>query len=76
MGSKELGNKGYNYLEILKYYYGNNINIAKAEVEADSSYSYTKELKEGDYSKDVYKLQNTLNYIRGSYPGDNVKIKM
>lgn len=68
-GSKELGDKGYNYLEILKYYYGNNINIAKAEVEAESSYSYTKELKEGDCSKDVYKLQNTLNYIRGSYPG-------
>lgn len=68
-GSKELGDKGYNYLEILKYYYGNNINIAQAEVIQESPYSYTKELKEGDCSRDVYKLQNTLNYIRGSYPG-------
>ena len=68
-GSKNLGDKGYNYLEILKYYYGNNINIAQAEVVQESPYSYTKELKEGDCSKDVYKLQNTLNYIRGSYPG-------
>ena len=68
-GSKDLGDKGYNYLEILKYYYGNNINIAQAEVGWESPYSYTKELKEGDCSKDVYKLQNTLNYIRGSYPG-------
>ena len=68
-GSKDLGDKGYNYLEILKYYYGNNINIAQAEVVQESPYSYTKELKEGDCSKDVYKLQNTLNYIRGSYPG-------
>ena len=68
-GSKDLGDKGYNYLEILKYYYGNNINIAQTEVVQESPYSYTKELKEGDCSKDVYKLQNTLNYIRGSYPG-------
>lgn len=68
-GSKDLGDKGYNYLEILKYYYGNNINIAQAEVGWESPYSYTKELKEGDCSRDVYKLQNTLNYIRGSYPG-------
>lgn len=68
-GSKDLGDKGYNYLEILKYYYGNNINIAQAEVIQESPYSYTKKLKEGDCSRDVYKLQNTLNYIRGSYPG-------
>ena len=26
-------------------------------------------MKEGDCNRDVYKLQNTLNYIRGSYPG-------
>ncbi len=68
-GSKELGDKGYNYFEILKYYYGDKINIAKAEVIQGSPYSYTKDLKEGDCSKDVYKLQNTLNYIRSSYPG-------
>ena len=68
-GSKELGDKGYNYLEILKYYYGNNINIAKATVEDEYPYTFKNNLKKGDCSKDVYILQNTLNYIRSSYPG-------
>lgn len=68
-GSKELGNQGYNYLQILKYYYGNNININVAQVVQESPYSFTESLKEGDCSKDVYILQNTLNYIHSSYPG-------
>lgn len=68
-GSKELGDRGYNYLEILKYYYGNNININEAEVTQSYPYSFTNPLQKGDCSLDVYRLQNTLNYIRGSYPG-------
>ena len=68
-GSKDLGDKGYNSLEILKYYYGDNINIYEAEITQSYPYSFTKTLKEGDCSNDVYILQNTLNYIRGSYPG-------
>lgn len=68
-GSKELGDKGYDALQILKYYYGNNINIYEAETIGEYPYSFTKTLKEGDCSNDVYVLQNVLNYIRGSYPG-------
>lgn len=68
-GSKELGDRGYNYMQILKYYYGNGIDIYEAEVTQTYPYSFTDTLKEGDCSKDVYTLQNTLNYIRGSYPG-------
>ena len=68
-GSKELGDKGYDALQILKYYYGNNINIYEAETVGEYPYSFTKTLKEGDCSNDVYILQNVLNYIRGSYPG-------
>lgn len=68
-GSKELGDKGYNYLEILKYYYGNNINIAEGTVTDEYPYTFTTNLKKGDCSKNVYILQNTLNYIRNSYPG-------
>lgn len=68
-GSKNLGDKGYNALRILQYYYGNNINIYEAEVIEDYPYSFTTNLKEGDCSNDVYILQNALNYIRGSYPG-------
>lgn len=68
-GSKELGDKGYQSLEILRYYYGNSINLYEALTEGDYPYSFTTTLKEGDCSRDVYVLQNVLNYIRGSYPG-------
>lgn len=68
-GSKDLGDKGYNYLEILRYYYGDNINIYEAETTQEYPYSFTTPLKEGDCGMDVYTLQNTLNYIRSSYPG-------
>lgn len=68
-GSKELGDKGYQALEILKYYYGNSINLYEAILEGEYPYSFTTTLKEGDCSRDVYILQNVLNYIRGSYPG-------
>ena len=44
---KELGDKGYNYLEILKYYYGNNINIAEGTVTDEYPYAFTTNLKKG-----------------------------
>lgn len=68
-GSKELGDKGYNSIEILKYYYGDNINIYNAELAKTYPYSFTSTLKENDCNNDVYTLQNVLNYIRGSFPG-------
>ena len=68
-GSKELGDRGYQDIEILRYYYGNGIHLAEAEVTQESPYSFTTTLKEGDCSFDIYRLQNMLNYIRGSYPG-------
>ncbi len=68
-GSKELGDKGYKALQILKNYYGNDVNIYTATVTDTYPYSFTETLKEGDCSLDVYILQNSLNYIHGSYPG-------
>lgn len=68
-GSKELGDRGYQALEILRYYYGNSINIYEALTEGDYPYSFTTTLKEGNCNRDVYVLQNVLNYIRGSYLG-------
>ncbi len=68
-GSKELGDKGYSALQILRYYYGNNVNIYSAQTTQSYPYSFTSTLKQGDCSIDVYVLQNSLNYIRGSYPG-------
>lgn len=68
-GSKTLGDQGYSALQILRYYYGNNVNIYEAEVTQSYPYSFQETLKQGDCNQDVYILQNTLNYIRGSYPG-------
>ncbi len=68
-GSKDLGDRGYSALEILKYYYGNEVNIYEAKTTQSYPYSFTDTLEEGDCGRDVYILQNTLNYIRGSYPG-------
>ena len=68
-GSKNLGDEGYSSIEILRHYYGNNINIYAAPVSQNYPYSFKTALKQGDCSNDVYILQNVLNYIRGSYPG-------
>ena len=68
-GSKDLGDKGYTALEILRYYYGNDINIYEAKITDTYPYSFSNTLKENDCSIDIYVLQNSLNYIRGSYPG-------
>lgn len=68
-GSKNLADKGYESLRILRYYYGNNINIFEAELTGKYPYSFTLALRKGDCSRDVYTLQNMLNYIRSSYPG-------
>ena len=54
---------------LLRYYYGNDINIYEAQTTENYPYSFTRTLKIGDCSEDVYLLQNALNYIRGSYPG-------
>ncbi|MFV0393313.1 MAG: peptidoglycan-binding protein [Coprobacillaceae bacterium] len=69
-GSKDLGDKGYMALDILKYYYTNNIIIAEAE-EIDglpTSYpGYSMAL--GDCGEPIQKIQNELNVINGSYSG-------
>lgn len=67
-GSKDLGDKGYTSLEILKHYYGN-VNLYEAKTTQEYPYSFTTSLKEGDCNDNVYMLQNVLNYIRSSYPG-------
>ncbi len=68
-GSKRLGDQGYSALDILRYYYGKNTNIYEAKATTSYPYSFTNNLEKGDCGSDVYVLQNTLNYIRGSYPG-------
>lgn len=68
-GSKYLGDRGYDALEILRYYYGNEIDLYDATVVSEYPSSFPGVLDIDSCSQDVYLIQNQLNYIRGSYPG-------
>ena len=68
-GSYELGKQGYSYDKILKYYYGNNINLLQADEAFGYPASYPgNNLKLGSCGEEVQKVQNQLNYIHNSYP--------
>lgn len=68
-GSKTLADQGYDSLGIVKYYYGNNIELATAELVTDLPTSFPGyNLSEGACGEEVQLLQNALNKIRGSYP--------
>ncbi len=68
-GTVPLANQGYTPYEILRYYYGNDINIVSdARIQSiEESYPGTP-LKIGDSGNDVTILQNELNRISGNYP--------
>lgn len=68
-GSKSLGDKGYNSLQIVRYYYGNSIVLKTAELVDNLPTSFPGyNLSEGACGEEVRQLQNALNKIRGSYP--------
>ena len=68
-GSKSLGDQGYNYEDILRYFYGDNIVFAEAQIVSGVPISFpgtTLEVgSEGNY---VRTIQNQLNAISRSYP--------
>lgn len=68
-GSKYLGDEGYSAIEIIRYYYGNDMYIATAEriSGVPSSFpGYT--LSEGSSGDKVLQLQQQLNRIGENYP--------
>lgn len=68
-GSKSLGDRGYNALSILRYYYGNNINLDTAPLKENFPTSFPGyNLNLTSCGEEVRKLQNELNIIRSSYP--------
>lgn len=68
-GSKSLGDQGYNSLQIVRYYYGNTIELVTAEIVPGLPTSFPGyNLTEGACGEEVQLLQNALNKIRGSYP--------
>jgi peptidoglycan hydrolase-like protein with peptidoglycan-binding domain len=69
-GSVDLAGQGYTALEILKYYYGENISIVKgAPVRSESTLTYPGEpIKLGDSSILVLVHQLGINRIARNYP--------
>ena len=68
-GSKELGDQGYSPIEILRYFYGNDMYINTAEEISGIPASwpgYT--LEEGSSGAKVRQMQEQLNVIAGDYP--------
>ena len=68
-GSKDLGDQGYNYEDILKYFYGDNIVFANAQIVSGVPVSYPgTSLQVGSGGSYVRTIQNQLNAISNSYP--------
>ena len=68
-GSKELGDQGYSPIEILRYFYGDDMYINTAEEISGIPASwpgYT--LEEGSSGAKVRQMQEQLNVIAGAYP--------
>ena len=68
-GSKELGDQGYSPIEILRYFYGDDMYINSAEEISGIPASwpgYT--LEEGSSGEKVRQMQEQLNVIAGTYP--------
>lgn len=68
-GSAELAEQGYTAIQILRYYYGNDIFIDNAEKVSGVPVSFPGEsLSVGSSGNDVRTIQNQLNAISNNYP--------
>ena len=68
-GSEELAKQGYNYLQILRSYYGDNIELVTNAPVRDIAQSYPGfPLRRGMSGPEVTVLQVMLNRIRQNYP--------
>lgn len=68
-GSKSLGDQGYSPIEILRYFYGNDMYINVAEEISGIPSSWPGyDLNIGATGEKVRQLQEQLNVIAGAYP--------
>lgn len=68
-GSKFLGDEGYSAIEIIRYYYGNDMYINSADVISGVPSSFPGyNLSIGASGEKVRQLQQQLNRIAGNYP--------
>lgn len=69
-GSVELANDGEDYLDILKNYYGSDIEVVTdVPIESISGTAPVVPLRFGDTGRDVENIQLRLNRISANYPG-------
>lgn len=68
-GTQSLAQQGYNYRQILAYYYGNNLNLITTNhiQEIKQSYPGTP-IRNGSSGIDVVQIQKQLNAIAVNYP--------
>ena len=68
-GSKDLGDQGKSYEEILRYFYGDNLTLDQANVVSGVPVSFPGfTLQVGSNNSYVRTIQNQLNAISNSYP--------
>lgn len=68
-GSVDLANQGYDALDILKYYYGDDIEIIKEPLAGGITGTYPgSPLELGDAGIDVLRMQHSLSNISERYP--------
>ena len=68
-GSKNLGERGYNFIEILRYYYGNDMYVNEADEIAGIPASWPREdLALGSRGEKVRQMQSQLARISRAYP--------
>jgi peptidoglycan hydrolase-like protein with peptidoglycan-binding domain len=68
-GSVDLANQGYTAIEILRYYYGNDVNIAPYSIAEEIVGTYPgTPLALGESGITVFRMQHSLNRISRNYP--------
>lgn len=67
-GTVELADAGYSPEEILKYYYGENIEIITNAIQTDVQQTFPGAMSLGDSSLSVIRMQYHLERIRLNYP--------
>ena len=67
-GSKELGERGYSAIQILRQYYGYDILLKEAKKVEGVPLSFTGTLSIGSRGEPVRTVQNQLNRISNNYP--------
>ncbi len=69
-GSEELASQKVRSADILKYYYGTNLEFKTAEYQTGLPSSFPGyNLSLGSCGEEVKKFQNQINIVRGNYPG-------